>query len=212
MERVQRPQPRPDRQEAARSCAEHRSGLAARPRIWPCRTRTSPMSCMSRATCRYRNATRPSTAHRPPTCRGNAAAWWRSRSRGRNHPAGGSYLPLLTIEIVDPTEIDLENLELGNAGGGSPSPTAGRSLCCDGNGRLSTRPHSGRTVSNGNLRSGALCPTRRVVPSVGFRCRRSTRYVGDIAAATRHRQARCHSRHLLSSSHTRDRFNLLHPP
>lgn len=47
----------------------------------------------------------------------------------RNNPKGGSYLPLLTIKIVDPEEIDLENLQLGSrGGGGGSSPAAGAQL------------------------------------------------------------------------------------
>ena len=39
----------------------------------------------------------------------------------RAHPEGGSNLPLLTIEIVDPSEIDLSKVVLSDGGSGSPN-------------------------------------------------------------------------------------------
>ena len=67
-----------------------------------------------------------SMAETDPSKYGSPAANLQGERRGlvaykiisaRPNPDGGSYLPLVTIEIVDPSTIDIENLDPGGSGG-----------------------------------------------------------------------------------------------
>jgi len=78
-----------------------------------------------------------SMAERDPSKYGSPTSNLQGERRGlvafkitsaRNNPAGGSYLPLLTIKIVAPADIDLENLEMSSSGGGASTSTAGVQL------------------------------------------------------------------------------------
>jgi len=46
----------------------------------------------------------------------------------RNNPAGGSYLPMLTVEIVDPNDIDFGEVTMDGSGGGSSSSSSSPQL------------------------------------------------------------------------------------